>query len=285
MEDERDVAVRALPGAPAGSAAKKRRPAAPVEQDDRLGAPLANLGQRLPDARVERAGNGRAARGHRFPGGRRPPRPAAGRPRRRAAVAEAVAGQPALGPRRCAAGDQRGSGFGRPPPGDLAGVVARIALLLVGGVVLLVDHHQAQVAHRGEGRRARPDADPRFAGLQALPLVAALARGQPRSATARLGRRTATRTATSPAASARSPGRARSRPCPAEAPPRWPPGRPRSCPSPVTPCRRCSRGAAPSIAATTGSSAAFCSAVSRGLWTGRRRRRPSAAGSCGRCAA
>ena len=60
VEDQRDVAVRALPGAPAGSAAEKRRPAAPVEQDDRLGARLANLGQRLPDARVERAGNGSA---------------------------------------------------------------------------------------------------------------------------------------------------------------------------------------------------------------------------------
>ena len=71
--------------------------------------------------------------------------------------------QPALGPGRGAAGEQRRSGFARPVAGDLARVVARIALLLVGGVVLLVDHHQAEVAHRGEDRRARADADPRLA--------------------------------------------------------------------------------------------------------------------------
>ena len=46
--------------------------------------------------------------------------------------------------------------------------------------MLLVDHHQAEVAHRGEDRRARADADPRLARMQALPLVAALARRQPR---------------------------------------------------------------------------------------------------------
>ena len=141
---------------------------------------LADLGQRLPDARVERAGDGSGP-----PAGIDSWRPSTtstcGRSRPSARRGSRSRGRPSQLSGRGVAlpATSARSGFGRPPPGDLAGVVARIALLLVGGVVLLVDHHQAQVAHRGEGRRARPDADPRFAGLQALPLVAALARGQP----------------------------------------------------------------------------------------------------------
>ena len=58
---------------------------------------------------------------------------------------------------------------------DVARVVARVALVLVGRVVLLVDHDQAEVADRREDRRARADRDPRLAGAQAAPLVVALA--------------------------------------------------------------------------------------------------------------
>ena len=65
-----------------------------------------------------------------------------------------------------------------PVAGDGAGVVGRVALLLVGGVVLLVDDDQAEVADRGEDRRARADADLRLAAAQPLPLVEALAVGE-----------------------------------------------------------------------------------------------------------
>ena len=40
--------------------------------------------------------------------------------------------------------EQHRAGLGRTSAGDLTGVVARVALLLVGGVVLLVDHDQAR---------------------------------------------------------------------------------------------------------------------------------------------
>ncbi len=58
---------------------------------------------------------------------------------------------------------------------DVAGVVARVALVLVGRVVLLVDHDQPEVAHRREDGRARADRDPRLAAPQPPPLVVALA--------------------------------------------------------------------------------------------------------------
>ena len=47
--------------------------------------------------------------------------------------------------------------------GDAAGVVARVALVLVGGVVLLVDDDQPESVDRREDRRARADADARLA--------------------------------------------------------------------------------------------------------------------------
>ena len=59
--------------------------------------------------------------------------------------------------------------------GDEPGVVARVALVLVGRVVLLVDHDQPEVGDRREHGRARADGDPRLAGAQPPPLVVALA--------------------------------------------------------------------------------------------------------------
>ena len=64
--------------------------------------------------------------------------------------------------------------------GDVAGVVARVALVLVGAVVLLVDDDQPEPLDRGEDRRARPDGDPRLTGPQPPPLVVALALAQRR---------------------------------------------------------------------------------------------------------
>ena len=225
VEDERDLAVRALEGVPAGSAADERRPAAPVEEHDRLGARLADLGERLRGARMKRARPGRAATQVHDLGRRQL---ATVGPARQL---EPWQSQPALGPGRGAAGEERRPRFGRPVAGDLARVVAGIALLLVGGVVLLVDHHQAEVVHRGEDRRARADADPRFAGVAGAATRRGVRPPPAASGAARRGRRSGPRTATSSGASARSREPARSRPSPARAPPRWPPGRPRSCPS------------------------------------------------------
>ena len=71
---------------------------------------------------------------------------------------QAVVAHDALRARRGAAGEQHGALLARAPLGHHAGVVARVALLLVGGVVLLVDHDQAEVVERA---RRRPSAGPR----------------------------------------------------------------------------------------------------------------------------
>ena len=57
----------------------------------------------------------------------------------------------------------------------VARVVAGVALVLVGGVVLLVDDDQPEVRDRGEDGGARADGDPRLARAQPPPLVVALA--------------------------------------------------------------------------------------------------------------
>ncbi len=88
--------------------------------------------------------------------------------------------QPRLRPRRRRARQQGRAAIPGPAAGDGARVVAGIALLLVGGVVLLVDHDQAEVADGSEDGRARPDADARLAAAQPPPLVVALARGEGR---------------------------------------------------------------------------------------------------------
>ena len=120
--------------------------------------------------------------------------------------------------------------LGGPPAGDLAGVVARVALLLVGGVVLLVDHDQAEIGDRSEDGRARPDADPRLAGAQAAPLVVAGAGGHPgveqRDRVAEAAPEAVHRLRRQ-----RDLGTSTIAPRPAPAPPGPPRGTPRSCPS------------------------------------------------------
>jgi hypothetical protein len=173
VKDERDVAVGALPGATAGAAAEERREAAPVDENDRL-SPFGRQGaERLAGARMQDAGATRA------------PAQVEDLDRRQAPAIDAL-GQldplelgPALRPRRRRAEDERGAGRLRAPAGDLARVVARVALLLVGRVVLLVDDDQAEPVDRREHGRARPDADPRLARAEPVPLVAPRAGGEP----------------------------------------------------------------------------------------------------------
>jgi hypothetical protein len=169
VQDQRHVAMWAAPGPPAAAAGDEVRPSAPVQEDDRLLSPRAHLLERVTRSLVKRA----ARRGHADDldrwerpavhalGQRQPPQAA-----------------PALGPRGGRAGQQHGAALRGAPLGHAAGVVARVALLLVRGIVLLVDDDQPEVGQRREHRGPRPDADARLAAAQPQPLVVALARAQ-----------------------------------------------------------------------------------------------------------
>ena len=60
----------------------------------------------------------------------------------------------------------------------VAPVVARTLLLLVGGIVFLVHHHQSGILQGSEHRRAGADHDPRVPALDSPPLVVAFSVGQ-----------------------------------------------------------------------------------------------------------
>ena len=166
VQHERDVALRALPRAPARAAGEEVRPAAAVEQHDRLArvgdAPRACAGAaRAPASRMSTISTG----------GSDAPSTRAGSRRRGSWCTLSGRGV-------ADAGDEHRPGVARAPRGDAARVVARVALVLVAGVVLLVDDDQAEVGQRREDRRAGPHADPRRTAAQAHPLVVALAVGE-----------------------------------------------------------------------------------------------------------
>ena len=166
----------------AGRALQERGVPAPVEQQQRL----------LPVRRARHQGGCRAPRTR----ARRPPRaPAArcaGRPAPPAAAAAARcgrAGGAAAGPgprqrlrlerRRGAAEHHARALEPRAHQRDVAGMVARRLAVLVARLVLLVDHDEAEVAHRREDGRARADGDPALAPAQQPPGIGALAVGEP----------------------------------------------------------------------------------------------------------
>ncbi len=165
MERERDVAVQAAAGDAARAAVERGRDAAPVEQEDRLAAVLRKPAELGEERRRERIGRllaqvDDADRGHR----RRDP----------AAELEPLECLPRLRPRRRRAEDRDRSLERGPLRRDGAGVVARVRLLLVRGVVLLVDADHAERRERREHGRAGADDDGRLAGDDPLALVATL---------------------------------------------------------------------------------------------------------------
>ncbi len=158
VQHERDVAVGAAPHPSAGAAGEEVRPAAAVEQHDRLAARGADVRERLRGERVQALRL--AAHVEHLHRGQRPPVDAVGEHRRGQAV-------DALRPRRGAAGEQHRAAARGALGGDVARVVARVALVLVGGVVLLVDDDQPEIVDRREHGRARPDAHARLAARAA----------------------------------------------------------------------------------------------------------------------
>ena len=171
VQHEGHVAVGAQPYPPAGAAGEEVGPPTAVEQQDRLAAGAAQVGQRHARLGVKRLVA--VAHVEHLHGGHRAAVDALGE-------TQALHGQHALGPRRGAAEDEHRAVAGGALAGDRAGVVARVALVLVGALVLLVDDDQPDVVKRREHRRARADAHPRLAGAQAHPLVVALADAQRR---------------------------------------------------------------------------------------------------------
>ncbi len=135
MQREGDVAVRAAAGRAAGAAVERGRDTAAVEEQDPFAASLREAAQLGEERRGERVARlvpevDDANRGQR----RRDP----------AAELEPLERVPGLRPRRRRAEDRDRALERGALGGDGAGVVARIRLLLVRGVVLLVDADHAE---------------------------------------------------------------------------------------------------------------------------------------------
>ena len=180
--DERPVAVGARLHVAAVPAHHDRRRPAPVDHEDGALAVLGVERRRAPPRarptaardcrrRAPRAGRRRSTLGS-VPAGR------AGSTARRYRPARAW---PMLSTDGVALPEDDGRAG---DPGELDGGVARLQprrpVALVGGVVLLVDDHQADVRERRHERDPRPDDDVRLAGPDPPPLVGALALAQRR---------------------------------------------------------------------------------------------------------
>jgi hypothetical protein len=150
---------------------KRGRHAAPVEEQDPLAAALrepAEFGEERGRERIARL----LAQVDDADGGHRRGDPAA--------ELDPLERLPGLGPRRGRAEDRDRSLERRPLGGDGAGVVARVRLLLVRGVMLLVDADHAERRERREHGRAGADDDRRLAADDPLPLVPPLGLGESR---------------------------------------------------------------------------------------------------------
>ena len=170
MQRQRDVAARAAPAVTARPAVDRSRRATSVLEQDGAAARVLDPSQRVAQRPRQRVAAvvpqvdhlHRGQRPAHTPGQRDPPRDAV----------------PGLRPRRGAAEYDQGALQPGPLRGHTAGVVPGIALVLVGGVVLLVHHDHAQPRHRGEHRRAGAHHDPRLAVGDAPVLGAAPGRGE-----------------------------------------------------------------------------------------------------------
>ena len=165
VEREGNVAVPAPPRQTTGATVDRGGHAPPVEQQDRLPASLGDSAELGEEGRRERIAvlpaqvdDAHARHRGADPGREHDP----------------LERGPALGPRRRAPVHRNRSLECCALRGDRAGVVAGIGLLLVRGVVLLVDDHEPEVAHRGEDRRACAHDDARLAPRDPIALVAAL---------------------------------------------------------------------------------------------------------------
>ena len=210
VQHQRDVAFGALPRAPAGAAGEVRRPAAAVDQQDRLAALAPNLGEGLDRPGVERAADGEPGSPSRMSttstggSGRRPRARAA----RAAPCSRQLSGRGVAVPATSTAPAARRGGS-RPRARRSAGRTPAC--------------RRSRAPRRSRsgpaprpGRR-RPSAARRRPGPRRSAAAATRRSGRPptsASAAARRGRRSEPGSGPSSAASARSRGPARSRPSP-----------------------------------------------------------------------
>ena len=173
VHHERHVAVGTFGGPTARPTGQMWGPPAAVDEHDRLLAALVQAPERGAGPRMQRPLAPVApAHVEDLDRGHRPPVDAA-------AQLDALELQPALRPRCRRPEDERGTRRGGAAAGNLARVVAGVALLFVARVVLFVDDDQSQAGDRGEDGRTRADAHARLSVSQAMPLVAALPGRQP----------------------------------------------------------------------------------------------------------
>ena len=165
VEHEGDVAVRAAGRMPARSAVQRGRDPAAVEQEDRPPPGLGDAAQLGQQRRRQRV----AALAAQIDDAHRGQPPSQALPE-----LEALKPRPALRTGRGAAEHADGMLERSASYRHGSGVVPRVGVLLVGGIVLLVDADDAEPGHGGEDRRAGPDDHRRVPGGDALALVTAL---------------------------------------------------------------------------------------------------------------
>jgi hypothetical protein len=165
VERERDVAVRAAARDAARAAVERGRDPAAVEQEDRLAAAFREPAELGEQRRGQRVAGLEPEVDDLHPGKRRSDT---------AAELEPLERLPRLGPWRRRAEDRNRAFEGRALGGNRTGVVARIRLLLVRGVVLLVHADDPERGKRREHGGASPDHDRRLAGHDPLALVTPL---------------------------------------------------------------------------------------------------------------
>ena len=154
VKDERHLALWAHPHLTAPAAGEKVRPPAAVEQHYRLAGRASQLGERRAGLGVQRVVA--AAHVEQLDWRQRPAVDPLGQH-------EPRGGQRALRTRGGASQHKGGAVLLGPAGGDRARVVSRVAFVLVGALVLLVDDHQPDVRQGSEHSRARPHADSRLA--------------------------------------------------------------------------------------------------------------------------
>ena len=235
MLDQPGRAIGAFEAMAATPAERERRVAAPVQEQHRLLAPCPRFFDGGDCARRQPPAARRTFALEVDQGDVGQPRRAEASGKSEPAVASALGVEPRLDRRRRGGEHDRRLLESRTHDRHVARVVDDAFLLLVGALVLLVDHDEAEVGERQKERRARADNHGRLAARDRRPDAFALALRQAGVPFGGPARRSARRSDREIARSAQSPAGAQA-PGAFVATLRRPPrNKPRSCPIPSRP--------------------------------------------------